>query len=97
MTMQVSPVTEPIGPEVTLFKPGDEVFGEVSRCGFGAYAEYVVARENALARKPENLSFEEAAAIPTAGCTRSTRNASRIWLLTRSSTCRTCWATRCRC
>lgn len=60
---------EAVGPNVTRFKPGDEVFGEVSRCGFGAYAEYVVARENALALKPENLSFEEAASLPTAGCT----------------------------
>src|SRR5207253_3296146 len=60
---------EAVGPNVTQFKPGDEVFGEVSRCGFGAYAEYVAARENALSLKPTNLSFEEAAAIPTAGCT----------------------------
>lgn len=60
---------EAVGRNVTQFKPGDQVFGEVSRCGFGAYAEYVVARENALALKPANLSFEESASVPTAGCT----------------------------
>lgn len=65
----IAGTVEATGRNVTQFKPGDEVFGEVSRSGFGAYAEYVVARENALAPKPTNLSFEEAAAIPTAGCT----------------------------
>jgi NADPH:quinone reductase-like Zn-dependent oxidoreductase len=60
---------EAVGRDVTQFAPGDEVFGEVSRCGFGAYAEYVVARENALALKPSNLAFADAAAVPTAGCT----------------------------
>jgi NADPH:quinone reductase-like Zn-dependent oxidoreductase len=60
---------EEVGRRVTQFKRGDEVFGDVSRCGFGAYAEYVVARENALAMKPVNLSFDEAAAVPTAACT----------------------------
>ena len=60
---------ESVGRNVTQFKPGDRVFGEVSRCGFGAYAEYVAARENALALKPTNVSLEEAAAVPTAGCT----------------------------
>jgi NADPH:quinone reductase-like Zn-dependent oxidoreductase len=60
---------EAVGRNVTQFKPGDEVFGEVSRCGFGAYAEYVAANEKTLALKPTNLSFEEAAAVPTAGCT----------------------------
>ncbi len=65
----IAGTVEAVGRNVTRFKPGDEVFGEVSRCGFGAYAEYVVARENALALKPANLSFEEAAAVPTAGCT----------------------------
>ena len=65
----IAGTVEGIGRNVTQFKPGDEVFGEVSRCGFGAYAEYVVARENALALKPVNLSFEEAASLPTAGCT----------------------------
>lgn len=60
---------EAVGRNVTQFRPGDEVFGELSRCGFGAYAEFAAAPEKALALKPANLSFEEAAAIPTAGCT----------------------------
>jgi NADPH:quinone reductase-like Zn-dependent oxidoreductase len=60
---------EAVGPNVSKFRPGDEVFGELSRCGFGAYAEFASAPEKALALKPANLSFEEAAAIPTAGCT----------------------------
>ena len=65
----VAGVVEAVGRNVTQFQVGDEVFGEVSRSGFGAYAEYVVARENALAPKPANLSFDEAASVPTAGCT----------------------------
>lgn len=65
----IAGTVEAVGRNVTQFKRGDDVFGEVSRCGFGAYAEYVVARENALAMKPANLSFEEAASIPTSGCT----------------------------
>ncbi len=54
---------EAVGRNVTQFRPGDEVFGELSRCGFGAYAEFAVAPEKALALKPVNLSFEEAAAL----------------------------------
>jgi len=65
----IAGTVEAVGQNVTQFKRGDEVFADVSRCGFGAFAEYVVARENALALKPLNLSFEEAASIPTAGCT----------------------------
>lgn len=60
---------EAVGRNVTAFCPGDEVFGELSRCGFGAYAEFAAAPEKALALKPANLSFEEAAAMPTAGYT----------------------------
>jgi 2-desacetyl-2-hydroxyethyl bacteriochlorophyllide A dehydrogenase len=60
---------EAVGRNVTQFRPGDEVFGELSGCGFGAYAEFAAAPEKALELKPANLSFEEAAAIPTAGCT----------------------------
>src|SRR5262245_6665178 len=60
---------EAVGRNVTQFRPGDEVFGELSRSGFGAYAEFAAAPEKALALKPANLSFEEAATLPTAGCT----------------------------
>jgi len=60
---------EAVGRNVTRFRPGDEVFGELSRCGFGAYAEFAAAPEQVLAVKPANLSFEEAATLPTAGCT----------------------------
>ena len=60
---------EAVGRGVTRFRTGDEVLGELSRCGFGAYAEFAAAPEKALALKPANLSFEEAAALPTAGCT----------------------------
>jgi len=60
---------EAIGRRVTQFKPGDDVFGELSRTGFGGYGEYVVAPETALALKPSNASFEEAAATPSSGLT----------------------------
>lgn len=60
---------EAVGSQVKQFKPGDEVFGDISGCGFGAFAEYVCARENVLVRKPVNLSFEQAAAVPLAGVT----------------------------
>jgi NADPH:quinone reductase-like Zn-dependent oxidoreductase len=60
---------EGVGRNVTQFRPGDEVFGDLSRCGFGAYAEFAAAPEKVLALKPANLSFEEAATLPTAGGT----------------------------
>lgn len=65
----IAGTVEAVGRNVSQFKRGDEIFGEVSRCGFGAFAEYVLARQNALALKPANLSFEEAASVPTSGCT----------------------------
>jgi NADPH:quinone reductase-like Zn-dependent oxidoreductase len=65
----IAGTVEAVGRNVTQFKRGDEVFGDVSRCGFGAYAEYEEARESALALKPASLSFEEAASVPTSGCT----------------------------
>lgn len=55
---------EAVGNEVSDFKPGDHVFG-IDSAGLGAYAEYVCRRaQGALAHKPANLSFEEAAAVP---------------------------------
>lgn len=60
---------EAVGKEVTQFKPGDEVFGDLSECGFGAFAEYVCATESSLVLKPETISFEAAAAVPGAALT----------------------------
>jgi NADPH:quinone reductase-like Zn-dependent oxidoreductase len=60
---------EAVGKDVTQFQPGDEVFGDLSGCGWGGYAEYVTVPEHALAQKPSNLSFEEAAAVPMAAVT----------------------------
>jgi NADPH:quinone reductase-like Zn-dependent oxidoreductase len=57
---------EVVGRNVKMFQPGDEVFGDISECGFGAFAEYVSVPENTLALKSANISFEEAAAVPEA-------------------------------
>ncbi|MGB5961977.1 MAG: NAD(P)-dependent alcohol dehydrogenase [Coleofasciculaceae cyanobacterium] len=57
---------EAIGKDVTQFQPGDEVFGDLSESGFGAFAEYVCTTEAALAIKPVNTTFEEAATVPGA-------------------------------
>jgi NADPH:quinone reductase-like Zn-dependent oxidoreductase len=54
-----------IGSGITRFQAGDEVFG-VSK---GSYAEFAAARESKLARKPSNLTFEQAAAVPVSGMT----------------------------
>jgi NADPH:quinone reductase-like Zn-dependent oxidoreductase len=56
---------EAIGKNAKQFQPGDEVYGMVK----GGFAEYACALENALALKPSNLSFEEAAAVPMAAVT----------------------------
>jgi len=57
---------ELVGSKVTKFKPGDEVYGDLNGT-WGGFAEYVCARENAVAPKPARMTFEEAAAIPQAG------------------------------
>lgn len=67
----LSGVVVKLGKLVTRFREGDEVFGESLR-GFqwengGTYAEFASAPENGLAHKPSNVSFEEAASVPTAG------------------------------
>jgi NADPH:quinone reductase-like Zn-dependent oxidoreductase len=57
---------EAVGDNVKQFKPGDEVYGDLSG-QWGGFAEYVCAKEKSLALKPASMSFEEAAAIPQAG------------------------------
>jgi NADPH:quinone reductase-like Zn-dependent oxidoreductase len=56
---------ETVGRNVRRFQPGDEVFGDILP-RLGGFAEYVCARESALALKPASMTFEEAAAIPQA-------------------------------
>ncbi|WP_238996468.1 NAD(P)-dependent alcohol dehydrogenase [Paenibacillus pinistramenti] len=56
-----------VGSAVSRFRPGDEVFGDLSGSGWGGFAEFACARKDALTPKPEGLSFAQAAAIPQAG------------------------------
>ncbi len=60
---------EAVGKDVTQFHPGDEVYGEIGGSESGGFAEYAATPERAIALKPANLSFEEAAAVPMAGMT----------------------------
>ncbi|MGB5843320.1 MAG: NAD(P)-dependent alcohol dehydrogenase [Anaerolineales bacterium] len=60
---------EAVGGNVKQFQPGDEVFGDIAGLGSGGFAEYVSVPESALALKPANLSFEQAAAVPMAAVT----------------------------
>jgi NADPH:quinone reductase-like Zn-dependent oxidoreductase len=60
---------EAVGSNVRQFRPGDEVFGYLSRYGGRTFAEYVCAGENEIALKPARLSFEQAAAVPLAAIT----------------------------
>lgn len=70
MGIELAGVVEEVGNDVTLFKPGDEIFGSTG-FGFGAYAEYVslperrpVEEEGSITHKPANLTFEESAVVP---------------------------------
>jgi len=64
--LDVAGRVEAVGRNVKLLQPGDKVFGE---SGLGAFAEYVCVTEDKLVRKPANISFEEAAAVPVAALT----------------------------
>jgi len=59
-------VVEAVGARVTRLRPGDEVYGT---CESGSFAEYATARQDRLAIKPANLSFEQAAVTPISGMT----------------------------
>jgi NADPH:quinone reductase-like Zn-dependent oxidoreductase len=62
----LSGVVEAVGSRVTQFHPGDEVYGVTT---LGSFAEYARSRESELARKPANLTFEQAAVVPLSGMT----------------------------
>src|SRR5262249_816805 len=72
---EFSGVVEQIGSDVAAWAPGDAVFGTTGSVpgsgpgGGGAYAEYLAVNPAAIARKPSNLSFEEAASVPVASQT----------------------------
>nr|WP_261779866.1 NAD(P)-dependent alcohol dehydrogenase [Paenibacillus xylanexedens] len=55
-----------VGSGAKRFKPGDEVFGDLSGCGWGGFAEYVCANEEALTPKPAGITHVQAASIPQA-------------------------------
>jgi NADPH:quinone reductase-like Zn-dependent oxidoreductase len=63
----VAGVVEAVGPGVTRFAPGDEVIGDLTSFGSGAFAEVACAPERAFAPKPTRLSMEEAGALPWGG------------------------------
>ncbi len=66
----MSGIIERVGEKVTGFKAGDAVMGCIGFPGLGnAYAEFTIADPNVLAKKPNNISFDEAAAVPLAGLT----------------------------
>jgi NADPH:quinone reductase-like Zn-dependent oxidoreductase len=60
---------EAVGSKVQQLKPGDEVFGDLFPSGLGGFAEYACGREETLLKKPAQMPFEEAAAVPVAAVT----------------------------
>lgn len=63
----IAGVVEAVGKNVTKFKPGDEVFGDMFMSGFGAFAEYKSVPEKVLDPKPASMTFEQAACYPQSG------------------------------
>ena len=67
----VAGTVEAVSSAVTQFRPGDQVFGNIFDLRGGAFAEYVAAPERLLVRKPANVTFQQAAAVPLAAVTAS--------------------------
>jgi NADPH:quinone reductase-like Zn-dependent oxidoreductase len=65
--IDVAGVVEAVGPAVTRFRPGDEVFADLFGYGQGTFAEYVCAREKAFETIPAGLSFDDASTLPHSG------------------------------
>lgn len=78
--LDIAGQVEAVGKDVNQFQVGDEVYGDLSESGFGAFSEYVCATESALAIKPTNISFEQAATVPCAALTalQALRDCGRI-------------------
>lgn len=65
--VDVSGTIEAVGKNVSSFNIGDEIYCDLSECGFGAFADYVCVPEEMVSSKPSNLSHNDAAALPHAG------------------------------
>ncbi|NAT78169.1 NADP-dependent oxidoreductase [Dickeya dadantii] len=65
----VAGVVVRVGPEVTRFRPGDEVYARPDQERIGTFAEFIAVKEDSLALKPGNLSMEEAASLPLVSLT----------------------------
>jgi NADPH:quinone reductase-like Zn-dependent oxidoreductase len=65
--IEFSGIIEETGDENSNYKVGDAVYGDISRTGWGTFAEYVCVKESDVFIKPSDMSFEEAAALPHAG------------------------------
>jgi NADPH:quinone reductase-like Zn-dependent oxidoreductase len=65
----ISGFIESVGKDITYFKPGDEVMGDLASFGFGGLAEYVAVPERAIVHKSSKISFEDAATLPMAAMT----------------------------
>ena len=78
-------IVESVGTGVTRFRPGNPVFGETIAAqqwtNGGAFAEYVSVPQDLLALKPDNITFEQAASVPTSGyiALQNLRDARRAW------------------
>jgi NADPH:quinone reductase-like Zn-dependent oxidoreductase len=76
-------IVEAVGRDAIGFAPGDAVFGETHRqmqwVNGGAYAEYVCVPQDVLSRKPEGITFEQAASVPTAGMIAVNNLRGRLW------------------
>ena len=64
--MELSGIIEDKGANVQNFDIGDAVYGDISKYGFGSFAEYICIHKNGVIKKPDTISFEEAAALPHA-------------------------------
>ncbi|MCX2681413.1 NAD(P)-dependent alcohol dehydrogenase [Galbibacter sp. EGI 63066] len=65
--VDVSGKIEAVGGKVSSFKIGDEIYCDLSECGFAGFAEYVCVPEKKLSKKPSNISYNDASALPHAG------------------------------
>ncbi len=65
--VDISGNIEAVGGSVSSFKIGDEIYSDLSECGFGGFAEYVCIPEKMLSKKPSNINYNDASALPHAG------------------------------